>query len=97
VPGGVRPDPGAQRPAHQAVRGDAEVLALEVPQRAVDPRERLDGQALLAVVAERGVQPLPDRLGRERIHTDQERLHRLDLDSSADLTPVQPSEQETPV
>jgi hypothetical protein len=53
--GRVGADLGAHRSAHQAVRRDAEVLALQVPQRDVDPGERLHRQALLAVVAERRV------------------------------------------
>src|SRR5690606_7097733 len=77
-PGCVRLHLGARRPAHQAMRGDAEVPALEVPERDVDAGERLHRQALLAMVAKRGVEALPDRFGRERVGADQQRRHGLD-------------------
>ena len=72
----VGSDALAQGPAHQPMDRLAQQLALEIPERDVDARERLDDEAALAVVAELVVEPLPERLGRHRIPAQQQRAHR---------------------
>jgi len=66
-PGRIGGDRHADRPAHQRMDGLPERPAGEVPQRDVDPAERLDGEALLAVIAEAGVEIFPDRLAGARV------------------------------
>jgi hypothetical protein len=60
--GSIGCDFGAHRTAHQAVHGHAENLALQVPEGDVDPAQSLDDRTLLAVVAEAGIDFLPEPL-----------------------------------
>ena len=56
----------------------AEVLALDVPQRHVDARQRRDGEPLLALVAEVIVEVHPDAIAGERVGADEVRTEGCD-------------------
>lgn len=58
--------------------GQAEVPALEVPQRHIDGAQCLDGQPLLAMITQPVVEILPMKLGREPIRTKEKRLVEID-------------------
>ena len=51
-PGRIGLHAAAHRTAHQAVHRQAEVPALEVPQRHIDGAQCLDGQPLLAMITQ---------------------------------------------
>jgi len=70
-PGRIGAHLGAQRPAHQPVCRDAEVLSLDVPERDVDAAQTLDDDALLSVIAQAGVDQLPERVRPQRVRADQ--------------------------
>ena len=76
--GGIGLDARAQRPAQQPMHRQPEMAGLQIPQRDVDRAQGLDREALLAVVAQPVVEALPDRLGRQRVGADQERLVEFD-------------------
>jgi hypothetical protein len=69
--GGVGLHLRADRPAHEDVDRYAERAPLQVPQCDVDAAQRLYRKPFLAVIAEAGVQILPDRLGRKRVAPDE--------------------------
>jgi hypothetical protein len=54
------------------------VLALDVPQRDVDTAEALNHHAFLAVIAQPGINHLPEMIGPQRILADQPRHHVVD-------------------
>ena len=62
---------GAQRAAEQAVHGHAKMLSLDIPQRDVDAAQPLDDDAFLPVIAEPGIDHLPQKFGPQRILADQ--------------------------
>ena len=76
--GGIGLDAGAQRPAQEPVHRQPEMAALQIPQRDVDRAQGLDREAFLAMVAQPVVERFPDRLGRQRIGANEERLVEFD-------------------
>src|SRR3954449_11604566 len=74
---GIGLAPVAQRAADQAMHRQAEMPALQIPQRDVDCAQRFDREALLAVVAQPIIEALPMPLGGERILPNQQRLVEL--------------------
>src|SRR5204862_3705125 len=51
-----------------------EMAALQIPESDVDRAQRFDRQTFLAMVAQPVVEALPDRLGRQRIGAEEQRL-----------------------